>query len=153
MTIPCEAIGVVHGGRQDLTDDRWSGVRATIELDGNRFSTEALSGLDAFSHVVVLYHFHKVEPGTIETESRHPRGNAAWPRVGIFAQRGKARPNRIGVSTCRLLAIDGLRLAVEGLDAIDGSPVLDLKPYVTGFAPRGEIREPEWARSIMLNYW
>jgi tRNA-Thr(GGU) m(6)t(6)A37 methyltransferase TsaA len=128
MMIPCEPIGVVRGGRQDFTDDHWSGLRATIELEGNRFSAEALSGLEAFSHVVVIYHFHKVDPATSETKKPHPRGNAAWPNVGIFAQRGKARPNRMGVSTCRILGIDGLRLSVEGLDAIDGSPVLDLKP-------------------------
>jgi len=94
-----------------------------------------------------------VDPVAIETRKRHPRGNTAWPCVGIFAQRGKARPNRIGVSTCRIVSIDGLHLSVEGLDAIDGSPVLDLKPYMTGFAPRDEIREPDWARSIMQNYW
>ena len=66
-----------------------------------------------------------------------PRGNPAWPLVGILAQRARARPNRIGVSTCELLGVDGLTVRVRGLDAIDGTPVLDLKPYIVEFAPRG----------------
>ncbi|MCB1741566.1 MAG: SAM-dependent methyltransferase, partial [Gammaproteobacteria bacterium] len=76
-----------------------------------------------------------------------------WPKVGIFAQRGKARPNRIGVSVCRLRGVEGGRISVQGLDAIDGTPVLDVKPYMTGFAPRGEVLEPEWAVEIMREYW
>jgi tRNA (Thr-GGU) A37 N-methylase len=73
--------------------------------------------------------------------------------VGILAQRGSPRPNRIGVTTCALLGVDGLRLRVRGLDAADGSPVLDIKPHMTGFDARGPIREPDWAREIMQGYW
>ena len=71
----------------------------------------------------------------------------------IFAQRGKNRPNRIGVTVCEIVAVDGLSLEVRGLDAIDGTPVLDLKPVMAGFAPRGAHREPDWAREIMKDYW
>lgn len=85
--------------------------------------------------------------------SRHPRGNPNWPRVGIFAQRGKDRPNRLGVTVCRLLAIEGTVLKVKGLDAIDGTPVLDIKPYMQGFAPREAVREPSWAAELMRDYW
>ena len=73
--------------------------------------------------------------------------------VGIFAQRGKDRPNRIGVTVCSLLGVDGLTLRVRGLDAIDGTPVLDIKPVMRGFLPRGEVREPEWAGELMKGYW
>jgi tRNA (Thr-GGU) A37 N-methylase len=73
--------------------------------------------------------------------------------VGIFARRGKDRPNRIGTTICRLLAVEGTKLRVEGLDAIDGTPVLDIKPYVSGFGPQGEVREPAWSREIMEEYW
>jgi tRNA (Thr-GGU) A37 N-methylase len=73
--------------------------------------------------------------------------------IGIFAQRGKNRPNRTDVTVCKVVAVDGLNLEVEGLDAIDGTPVLDIKPYLTGFAPRGAVREPEWAGEIMREYW
>ena len=73
--------------------------------------------------------------------------------VGIFAQRGKNRPNRIGLCTCRIIAVEGLAVEVEGLDAIDGTPVLDLKPAMRGFLPRGELREPAWATELMDGYW
>jgi len=85
--------------------------------------------------------------------ARHPRGRTDWPRVGIFAQRAKARPNRIGVTTCELVGIDGRLVRVRGLDAIDGTPVLDLKPYMAGFAPRTTVREPDWAVELMRDYW
>jgi tRNA (Thr-GGU) A37 N-methylase len=67
--------------------------------------------------------------------------------------RGKARPNRIGVSICRLLSVEGLKLKVRGLDTIDGTPVLDIKPVMTGFLPRGVIVEPQWAKELMKGYW
>jgi tRNA (adenine37-N6)-methyltransferase len=85
--------------------------------------------------------------------ARRPRGNPDWPEVGIFAQRAKRRPNRIGVSVCELVGVDGLQLAVRGLDAIDGTPVLDIKPYLTEFAPRTPVRQPHWSRQLMAGYW
>ena len=85
--------------------------------------------------------------------ARHPRGNLDLPRVGIFAQRGKDRPNRLGLCVCPLLKVEGTTLTVRGLDAIDGTPVVDIKPWMKGFAPRGEVREPEWAAEIMRDYW
>jgi tRNA (Thr-GGU) A37 N-methylase len=94
-----------------------------------------------------------VPPATVETGVRHPRGNVAWPKVGIFAQRGKNRPNRIGATICALISVDGLTLRVCGLDAIDGTPVLDIKPVMRGFLPRGEVREPGWATELMKAYW
>jgi tRNA (adenine37-N6)-methyltransferase len=63
------------------------------------------------------------------------------------------RPNRIGVSICRLLSVTGLTLFVEGLDAVDGSPVLDIKPVWNGYLPRGALREPRWAQELMAGYW
>jgi tRNA-Thr(GGU) m(6)t(6)A37 methyltransferase TsaA len=146
-------IGHVTSSRTEPLDDDWDTVAATITLDGDRFTPDALEGLDAFSHVEVVYVFDRVDPAKVRTGARHPRGNEEWPRVGIFAQRNKVRPNRIGVSVCRLLAVDGLTLAVEALDAIDGTPVLDLKPYMTEFAPRGEVRQPAWSHELMAGYW
>ena len=81
------------------------------------------------------------------------RGNTDWPRVGIFAQRGKDRPNRIGVSRCAILGVDGLRIAVRGLDAVDGTPVLDLEPWMDEFAPQGPTRQPAWASELMAGCW
>jgi tRNA (Thr-GGU) A37 N-methylase len=96
---------------------------------------------------------HQVDPAKVETGARHPRERKDWPLVGIFAQRGKARPNRIGVSRCRLLGVDGLDVHVEGLDAIDGTPVLDVKPWMDEFAPRGRTRQPDWSRELMRDYY
>ena len=146
-------IGHVRGGRAEPIDDNWDAVEAQIALDPKQFAPDALAGLGDFSHVEVVYHFDRVPEGKIETGARHPRGRMDWPKIGIFAQRGKNRPNCLGVTACRLLSVEGLTLKVRGLDAIDGTPVLDIKPVLTGFLPRGELREPDWAREIMRDYW
>jgi tRNA-Thr(GGU) m(6)t(6)A37 methyltransferase TsaA len=148
-----EPIGHVRGGRSDPIDDAWGPSRARIELDSARFTPEALSGLADFSHAEIVYLFDRVADDEIEWRARHPRGRTDWPKVGVFAQRGKNRPNRLGVSVCRIMRVEGLSVAVEGLDAIDGTPVLDIKPVLKGFLPRGEIREPPWAVEIMRDYW
>ena len=144
-------VGRVRGGRTQPLDDSWDCEEAFIELDG-RFAPEALAGLAGFSHIEVVFHFDQVADAEINTGARHPRGRSDWPLVGIFAQRGKARPNRIGVSICRLLSVEGLKLKVRGLDAIDGTPVLDIKPVMMGFLPRGAIVEPEWPKELMKDY-
>jgi tRNA-Thr(GGU) m(6)t(6)A37 methyltransferase TsaA len=146
-------IARVQGGRQEPIDDQWDGVQSVIVLDPQQFKADVLAGLDAFSHVEVVFHFDRVPDEEIHSGARRPRGRADWPDVGIFAQRGKGRPNRIGVCICRLERVDGLTLHVRGLDAIDGSPVLDIKPVMKGFLPRGVIREPAWAAEIMKDYW
>jgi tRNA (Thr-GGU) A37 N-methylase len=82
-----------------------------------------------------------------------PRGNPAWPEVGIFAQRAKNRPNRLGLSTCELLGVEGPSVRVRGLDAIDGTPVLDLKPFMIEFGPRGPVTQPSWSHELMRDYY
>ena len=94
-----------------------------------------------------------MSPERVVVGARHPRNNPDWPAVGIFAQRGKNRPNRIGSTLCRVLGVDGRTLHVAELDAIDGTPVLDLKPVMAEFLPRGEICQPEWSRELMRDYW
>ena len=101
----------------------------------------------------MVFHFNQVPDEKVQYGARHPRGNTDWPKIGIFAQRGKNRPNRLGVTVCRLLSVDGTKLTVAGLDAIDGTPVLDIKPYMRDFAPRGEVREPAWTGELMAGYW
>jgi len=100
-------IGVVRGGRDTSDDDYWGGFESRIELDPQRFTDEALAALDTYSHVVVVYHVHLVDPAREETGGRRPRGREDWPLVGVFAQRAKRRPNRIGVTTCRVAVTDG----------------------------------------------
>lgn len=146
-------IGRVDGGRAEAIDDDWGANRATIRLDPARFAPDAMAGLEGFSHAEVIFLFDKVPPEKIETGARRPRGRADWPLVGIFAQRGKNRPNRIGLTTCRIIGVDGLAVTVEGLDAIDGTPVLDIKPVMVEFLPRGDVRQPDWSHELMAGYW
>lgn len=146
-------VGFVRGGRTDPIDDDWDSIDAVIELDGARFDPGVTAGLEEFSHVDVVFVFDRVAETDVHLGVRRPRGRADWPEVGIFAQRAKARPNRIGVSTCRLLGVDGLTLRVRGLDAIDGSPVLDVKPHVEEMGPREAVSEPSWMRELMQGYW
>ncbi|WP_270937608.1 SAM-dependent methyltransferase [Falsiroseomonas oryzae] len=153
MSLTLHPIGHVRGGRAEPVDDAWDAVEAEIVLDPAQVAPDAALGLDAFSHAVVVFVFDRLDPTKLERGARHPRGRTDWPRVGILAQRGSPRPNRIGVTTCSVLGVHGLRIRVRGLDAIDGTPVLDIKPHMTGFDPRGEVREPDWARQIMQGYW
>ena len=153
MTFTIKAAGHVRGGRAEAIDDDWGPSRARIELDPERFEPDALFGLTEFSHAEIIFVFDRITEAEIVTGARRPRGNPDWPLVGIFAQRGRNRPNRLGVSVCRVVAVDGLTLEVEGLDAIDGTPVVDIKPVLSGFLPRGEVREPAWAAEIMETYW
>jgi tRNA (adenine37-N6)-methyltransferase len=146
-------IGHIRGGRDVPEDDNWESSVAEIVLDADQFNAEALLGLDQFSHAEIVFIFDQVGPDDITYDARHPRGRTDWPKVGIFAQRGRNRPNRLGVSVCQISEASGLILRVQGLDAIDGTPVLDIKPVMTGFRPRGDIKEPDWAKEIMERYW
>jgi len=151
--IQVQPIGHVRGGREVVEDDAWGGVVSRIELDTGVVEPSATLGLDGFSHVEVVYVFDRVDPATVCTGARHPRGRTDWPEVGILAQRAKDRPNRIGVTVCQLRSVGGTAVEVAGLDAVDGTPVLDVKPYLTGFAPRGAVRQPLWAEELMAGYW
>jgi len=106
VNVQVEVIGVVEAVRIHADDDFWGGEESCITL-ASQFTFEALGGLAEFSHVEVLYLFHEVEPSKVVTGSRHPRNNKAWPSVGIFAQRGKNRPNRIGSTICRVVRVEG----------------------------------------------
>ena len=153
MSIVLEPVGIVRSPRQAIGDEEWGSVISVIELHANCFTPEAIAGLEDFSHLEVIYHFHEVPEARIETGARHPRNREDWPLVGIFAQRGKNRPNRLGLARCNLLKIDGLRLTVQRLDAIEGTPVLDIKPYMAEFGPIGELRQPDWAAELMSRYY
>ncbi|MGE5500554.1 MAG: SAM-dependent methyltransferase [Ignavibacteriales bacterium] len=152
MSITLEPVAFVRGGRTEAVDDDWGQSRARIEL-APHIPGEALAGLSDFSHAEIVFVFNKVTPDQIVTGARRPRGNPEWPLVGIFAQRGKNRPNRLGVSVCKIVGVEGRSLVVDGLDAIDGTPVVDIKPVLKGFLPQGEVREPAWATEIMKDYW
>jgi tRNA-Thr(GGU) m(6)t(6)A37 methyltransferase TsaA len=146
-------IGTVHNAIASPQDDHWGPVVSQVTIDAQQYSAESLQGIEEFSHLEVIYLMNQVDPASVPVGARHPRNLTFLPKVGIFAQRPKARPNRIGLSRCRLLGREGLVLTVEGLDAIDGSPVLDIKPYFAEFGPRGEVIQPDWTREVMRNYY
>jgi tRNA (adenine37-N6)-methyltransferase len=152
QTFAVRSIGLVSSSRIDAVDDDWGEVRATIALLPP-FDARSLVGLSEFSHIEVLFLFHGVDPSAVSTSSRRPRGNPDWPDVGIFAQRAKDRPNRLGLCTCELVEVRGATVEVRGLDAIDGTPVLDIKPYMAEFAPRTPVHEPSWAHELMAGYF
>lgn len=153
LHIAMEPIGFVRGGRVEATKDGWGSNRSRVELRADRFDASALQGLEAHSHVEILFYFHVGADEPTEHGARRPRGRADWPAVGIFAQHGRMRPNRIGVSICKILSVAGVAIHVEGLDAVDGTPVLDIKPVWNGYLPRGPVREPPWATELMAGYW
>src|SRR5687767_14652532 len=135
-TFSLRKLGHVNNSRTTTEDDDWAAVTSRIVLE-TWVPEEALHGLTDFSHVEVLFVFHLVDEEKPISWTRHPRGNTAWPSVGILAQRGKDRPNRLGLCTAKIAGVEGRALLVEGLDAIDGTPVLDLKPVMQEFLPRG----------------
>ena len=105
---------------------------------------ELLDGIEAFSHIMVVYWPHKLGSERRQLRKVHPMGRQDIPMQGIFATRSPARPNPVLVSVVRLLERAGNRLKVAGLDAVDGSPLIDIKPYIK---PRGDellATAPEW---------
>lgn len=150
MEIIVKPIGYVRNVRKEVEDDNWGEVVSEIVIE---IGEEALQGLEGFSHAEIIFYFDQVDESRIVTGARHPRNNTEWPQVGILAQRGKNRPNRIGLTSVAILKREGNVLFVAGLDALDGTPVLDIKPVMQEFQPRGEIRQPAWASELMKNYW
>ena len=149
--ITLRPVAWVHNARTSV-EDRWGGLVSEIRLDPS-LPEESLDGLEAFSHAEVIFQFHLVAEDQIVTGRRRPRGNPAWPEVGIFAQRGRVRPNRLGLTVVSILRREGRSLFVDGLDALDGTPVLDIKPVMAEFLAREPVRQPDWSHEVMIDYW
>jgi tRNA-Thr(GGU) m(6)t(6)A37 methyltransferase TsaA len=152
MEFTLTPVAFVRGTRHAVVDDYWGGELATIELAAN-VPDDSLDGLDAFSHAEILFVFDKLDPPALTTGARHPRGNTSWPKVGIFAQRAKARPNRIGATIVKIVKREGRTLTVSGLDALDGTPVIDIKPVFREFLPSDPVVQPPWTHELMRDYW
>jgi len=145
-------IGFVRNSRQIVTDDYWGGIISEIVIDKS-IDEDSLNGIEEFSHIEVIFYFHLIEKEKIITGARYPRNNPNWPKVGILAQRGKNRPNQLGLSIVELIERRGNMLLVTGLDAVDGTPVLDIKPVMKEFLPSKDIVQPKWSSELMQNYW
>jgi tRNA-Thr(GGU) m(6)t(6)A37 methyltransferase TsaA len=151
MAFKVVPVGVVSSGREDPAEtDHWGAVTSTIIID-DRFGDDCLLKLDEFSHVEVIFVFHLASerPGY---PPHPPRGRPDLPQVGVFAGRGPRRPNRIGATICQILSATGHELQLSGLDAVAGTPVLDLKPVMAEFLP-GQVRQPEWSTTLMSEYF
>ncbi len=146
-----EAIGTIHSPVSEGVDDNWGSVVSRIEVRPE--FADGLRELDRFSHALIVFFMHQ---STFKAESdlvRRPRGRQDMPEAGIFAQRAKHRPNPIGITAVGIVGIEGNTLRVRGLDAIDGSPVLDIKPYVPAFDRRDAATVPEWMDRLMQGYF
>jgi tRNA-Thr(GGU) m(6)t(6)A37 methyltransferase TsaA len=144
MQIRLKPIGVVQNEFADEIPEGWETALHHIVLDPQW--TPALDGIDQFSHLYVLFFLHGVH-GEIQLHV-HPQKRQDLPEVGLFATRTPWRPNPIGLQVVELVEREGNVLTVRGLDALNGSPVLDVKPYL----PRGDAvvgaRTPEWLRRL-----
>lgn len=151
MHFTVSQIAQVANSRPEIKDDHWGDVISEISLLPH-IPEEAFDGIEAFSHLEIIYIFNRVDESQLRYTG-YPRGNKHYPLTGIFAQRKKDRPNRIGLCTVELISRKGRSIRVKRLDAIDGTPVIDIKPVLREFQPAGTIRQPEWASEIMKAYW
>ncbi|HEX2788568.1 MAG TPA: tRNA (N6-threonylcarbamoyladenosine(37)-N6)-methyltransferase TrmO [Ignavibacteria bacterium] len=153
MEIILKPVAIVKNVRTEREDDNWGEINSEITLIPE-IPAEALTGLKEFSHIEVIFYFDKISEADTKTYSRIPRGMHGLPEVGIFTQRASKRPNKLGVTICKLTDIKDKTIFVKGLDAIDGTPVLDIKPALKEFLPdRNEVTQPDWVNEIMKNYW
>jgi tRNA-Thr(GGU) m(6)t(6)A37 methyltransferase TsaA len=146
-----EPIGIVKSAATEPVDENWGHIVSEIYLAESY--TPGLRGLEQFSHLIVLFCMHQATFHSTTDLVRRPRGRADMPELGIFAQRARHRPNPIGITAVELIAIAGNVVKVKGLDAIDGTPVLDLKPYVPVFDCMDRAIIPEWMKRLMEGYF
>ena len=151
MQITLQSIATVSNTRIEAIDDEWGNIISEITL-APHIPDEAFTGIESFSHLEIIFYFDKVDDTKVFFSGR-PRGNHDYPLMGIFCQRKKDRPNKLGLCTVQLLAHNGRTIIVKGLDAIDGTPVLDIKPVFKEFQPSKEIIQPPWVADLMKNYW
>lgn len=138
-------IGVVRNNVATPRPEGWAHVRSDILLRDEL--TTMLDGIDGYSHIIVVFAFDNV-PESEQRARVRPRGDARIPEQGVLATRSQLRPSPLGVSVVRLLKHRNNILRVEGLDAIDGTPVLDVKPYFPNYDAVPDAAIPEWARAL-----
>ena len=143
-------IGYVKNNIEIKKDDSWGKDTSVITL--NDEYKGGLLGLNEFSHCIILFYLNKTRYDSQKHLQRRPRNIADMPLTGIFAQRGKDRPNQIGMTSVKIVSVTEKELTVQGLDAIDGTPVLDIKPYFPVFDKK-DATTPEWVSVLMENYF
>jgi tRNA (Thr-GGU) A37 N-methylase len=151
MDYNVRAIAYIRNDRSEALDDRWDDVVSTIEL-AQDVPSESLQGIGDFSHVEIVFFADWAEDVPPGPWHRRPRGNPQWPDVGVFAQRNKDRPNRILLTTVAIDELSERSFTVRGLDGIDGTPVLDIKPVFRWSVPKGELRVGQWSEALGVDY-
>jgi tRNA-Thr(GGU) m(6)t(6)A37 methyltransferase TsaA len=144
--ISLEPIGVVRNEIRDHKRSGWGEVTSEVVIDEEL--AESLEGLEEFSHIIVVFWMHKSPTGMKHPVKVHPRGRADLPLVGLLATRAPFRPNSLGVSVVKLAEIRQNVLTVVGLDAMDGTPVIDIKPFMPPLDNPTEVRMPDWVSKI-----
>jgi tRNA (Thr-GGU) A37 N-methylase len=152
MELNVRAIAYIRNDRSEALDDNWDDIVSTVEL-AEDVPEESLRGLEEFSHVEIVFFADWAEDVPPGSWHRRPRGNPDWPDVGVFSQRNKDRPNRILLSTVAIDSMSPRSFTVRGLDGIDGTPVLDIKPVFRWSVPRGEVRAAPWSDELGEDYF
>jgi len=145
-------VAVVRNSRTEAIDDQWNSITSTIELLDD-VPAASITGLETFSHIEIIFLADRASDVPPAPWSRRPRSNTEWPEVGIFAQRNKDRPNRLLNSIATIVAVRERTVTVTGLDAIDGTPVLDIKPVFSWSGPQGPLVTPEWSDELGEHYF
>ena len=143
-------IGYVSNDVAAMKDSAWGKDVSRIVID--QAYASGLKGIEDFSHAIILFHLDQAAFARERHLQRRPQNREDMPVVGVFAQRCKDRPNRLGVTSVEIVSVDGDTLVVRGLDAIDGTPVLDIKPYFPAY-DRRDARVPEWVDRLMEHYF
>jgi len=146
----CKIIGTVKSPVTEAVDMNWGEVISEIVLEPQY--APGLLGLDGFSHLIVLTFLHEAEYNPEKHLRRHPQERQDMPLLGIFAQRARHRPNRIGVTAVEIVEVTENSVKVRALDAINGTPVIDIKPYVPVYDKK-DATIPEWMEKMMKGYF
>ena len=150
-TIKLNPVGTVVSDAKNRSDENWGVVVSKIHLHPQY--SGALEGLESFSHALVITYMHEARYDKEKHLQRRPRNMETMPLLGIFSQRGKNRPNPIGVTAVEIVSVEKDAITVRGLDMIDGTPVLDIKPYFPQFDRIDAPKIPDWVNSLMKNYF
>ena len=147
-----EPIGIIRSPITETIDHSWGEVESDIQLHDSL--ADGLKKLDQFSHATIIFHMDQAPIFKLKNDLvRRPQGRLDMPKIGIFAQRAKHRPNPIGMTVVQIISIKKNIMRVKGLDAIDGTPVLDIKPYFPIFDCINSAKTPKWVDELMKDYF
>ncbi len=149
--IKIQPVGYVSSPVTSKVDENWGKIKSEIVLE--RSFSGAFLGLEGFSHAIIVTYLHEAKYQKEKHLKRRPRNLETMPLVGIFSQRVKDRPNPIGITVVEIVKVQGDVLEVKGLDVINGTPVIDVKPYYPQYDKVDDSKVPEWVNILMQGYF